>query len=75
MQSTSTTEHLGRNVPEQFDLRLVRVLLVVHAQNVETPWAGRRQVAQVFTGDGKELTAFLPVNCGFGGLHGVGGAG
>ena len=37
---------------------------------------GRRAAgAQVFTGDGKELTAFLPVNGGFGGLHGVGGAG
>ena len=26
-------------------------------------------------GDGKEFTAFLPVNCGFGGLHVVLGAG
>jgi hypothetical protein len=65
-QSTSTTEYLGRNVPEQFDPRLVRVLLVVHAQNVEMPWVGGRQVAQEFTRDGKEVTAFLPVNCGFG---------
>ncbi len=32
-------------------------------------------MSQVFAGNGKELLAFLPVNCGFGGLHIVCGAG
>ena len=32
-------------------------------------------MAQVFASHGKEFAALLPVNCGFGGLHIVGGAG
>ena len=32
-------------------------------------------MAQVFAGDGEQFAALLPVHCGFGGLHVVGGAG
>ena len=32
-------------------------------------------MAQIFAANRKEFPAFLPVNCGFGGLHVVGGAG
>ena len=32
-------------------------------------------MAQIFAGDGKQFAAFLPVHCGFGGLHVMRGAG
>ena len=53
---------LNGNVPEQFNLRPVRLLVIIHADDFEAPLAGRGLVAQVFAGHGKQFPAFVLVN-------------